>query len=134
MANDSTLKPFSGELDKPSAGGLKPFEGTLDGEKPSRSASDYARDAAAWTVKGAIAVPEAVVGLADIATGGRAGQLLENKGGTVGFRPKAARDVVNDWHSDATKEAPAQVPGGRGPGRQVPGRHRESFQYRRRGC
>jgi hypothetical protein len=105
MANDSTLKPFSGELDKPSVGGLKPFEGTLDGEKPSRSASDYARDAAAWTVKGAIAVPEAVVGLADIATGGRAGQFLENKGGTVGFRPKAAREVVNDWHSDATKEA-----------------------------
>lgn len=105
MANDSTLKPFTGELDKPSAGGLKPFEGTLDGEKPSRSASDYARDAAAWTVKGAIAVPEAVVGLADIATGGRAGQILENKGGTVGFRPKAAREVVNDWHSDATKEA-----------------------------
>lgn len=105
MANDSTLKPFTGELDKPSAGGLKPFEGTLDGEKPSRSASDYARDAAAWTVKGAIAVPEAVVGLADIATGGRAGQFLENKGGTVGFRPKAAREVVNDWHSDATKEA-----------------------------
>ena len=105
MANDSTLKPFSGELDKPSAGGLKPFDGALDGEKPSRSASDYARDAAAWTVKGAIAVPEAVVGLADIATGGRAGQFLENKSGTVGFRPKAAREVVNDWHSDATKEA-----------------------------
>ena len=70
-----------------------------------RSAADYARDAAAWTVKGAIAVPEAAVGLADLATGGRVGKFLENEGGTVGFRPKPAREAVNEWHSDATKEA-----------------------------
>lgn len=52
-----------------------------------------------------MAVPEAVVGLADIATGGRAGRLLENEGGAVGFRPKQAREAINEWHSDATKEA-----------------------------
>ena len=74
-------------------------------EPPSRSATDYVRDAAAWAAKGAVAVPEAVVGLADIATGGRAGKLLENEGGAVGFRPKQAREAINEWHSDATKEA-----------------------------
>ena len=32
----ATLKPFTGELDPPEAhpSGLKPFNGTLDGEKP----------------------------------------------------------------------------------------------------
>ncbi|WP_432675677.1 PLxRFG domain-containing protein [Delftia sp. 11MD] len=74
-------------------------------EPPGRSATDYVRDAAAWAAKGAVAVPEAVVGLADIATGGRAGKLLENEGGAVGFRPKQAREAINEWHSDATKEA-----------------------------
>lgn len=76
-----------------------------DDKSKGRSAADYARDAAAWTVKGAIAVPEAAVGLADLATGGRVGKFLENEGGTVGFRPKPAREAVNEWHSDATKEA-----------------------------
>ncbi len=76
-----------------------------DGEPKGRSATDYVRDAAAWAAKGAVAVPEAVVGLADIATGGRAGKILENEGGAVGFRPKQAREAINEWHSDATKEA-----------------------------
>ncbi|MFG0610830.1 PLxRFG domain-containing protein [Delftia sp. WSY_14] len=79
--------------------GLKPSE------PAGRSATDYVRDAAAWAAKGAVAVPEVVVGLADIATGGRAGKLLENEGGAVGFRPKQAREAINEWHSDATKEA-----------------------------
>ncbi|MEX8193505.1 hypothetical protein AB6724_11720 [Comamonas guangdongensis] len=60
-----------------------------------------AKDAAAWAVKGAIAVPEAAVGVADMVTGGRAGKALEE----IGFRPKEAREQVNDWHSDATKRA-----------------------------
>lgn len=72
---------------------------------PKRSLTDYARDVAATAVKGAIAVPEAIVGLADIPTGGRVGKFLENDGGSVGFRPKEAKELVNDWHSDATKEA-----------------------------
>lgn len=76
-----------------------------DAPTTSRGATGWARDAAAWAAKGAVAVPEAVVGLADIATGGRAGKLLENEGGAVGFRPKQAREAINEWHSDATKEA-----------------------------
>ena len=82
------------------------FGGTASDDKSTtRSVTDYARDVAATAVKGAIAVPEAVVGIADIASGGRVGKALENEGGTVGFRPKQAKEAVNDWHSDATKEA-----------------------------
>lgn len=74
-------------------------------EPPARGFGGWARDVAAWGVKGAIAVPEAAVGLMDIPTGGRVGKFLENEGGAVGFRPKQAKEMVNDWHSDATKEA-----------------------------
>lgn len=75
------------------------------GQTPSRGFKGWARDVAATAVKGAIGVPEAIVGLADIPTGGRVGKFLENEGGSVGFRPKEAKELVNDWHSDATKEA-----------------------------
>lgn len=74
-------------------------------EAPSRGFKGWARDVAATAVKGAIGVPEAIVGLADIPTGGRVGKFLENEGGSLGFRPKEAKELVNDWHSDATKEA-----------------------------
>jgi hypothetical protein len=91
-AAQSNAKPWELQYDKPE----KP---------PARGFGGWARDIAATAVKGAIAVPEAVVGLADIPTGGRVGKFLENEGGAFGFRPKQAREIVNEWHSDATKEA-----------------------------
>lgn len=81
------------------------MQGSSPTEPPARGVKGWARDIAATAVKGAIAVPEAVVGLADIPTGGAVGKFLENEGGAVGFRPKQAKEAVNDWHSDATKEA-----------------------------
>ena len=45
-------------------------------------------------LRGAVAVPETVVGLADIPTGGAVGQFLENKDGMVGFRPKQAKEAI----------------------------------------
>nr|MBP6781281.1 hypothetical protein [Ottowia sp.] len=72
-----------------------------DAPSQARGFGGWARDVAATAVKGAIAVPEAAVGLADIPTGGRVGKALQS----VGFDPKAAREVANDWHSDATKDA-----------------------------
>ncbi|MVT30103.1 hypothetical protein GO496_24470 [Acidovorax citrulli] len=102
---DQNLKPFDGVLDAPSSGTLQPFSGALDGEEPKRGLKGWGQDIAATAVKGAIAIPEAAVGLADILTGGRVGKFLENEGGAVGFRPKQTREIVNDWHSDATKEA-----------------------------
>nr|WP_180319387.1 hypothetical protein [Delftia acidovorans] len=108
MANDNEWwKQGASPVESSSPGGdwWKAGAKPVEPESAGRSATDYVRDAAAWAAKGAVAVPEAVVGLADIATGGRAGKLLENEGGAVGFRPKQAREAINEWHSDATKEA-----------------------------
>ena len=74
-------------------------------DAPARGFSGWARDVGATALKGAIAVPEAAVGLMDIPTGGRVGKFLENKDGAFGFRPKEAKEAVNEWHSDATKQA-----------------------------
>jgi len=79
------------------------FDGAAD--SPKRTLSGTIKDVAATAVKGAIGVPEALVGIADIPTGGEVGKFLENEGGSVGFRPKQAKEIANDWHSDATKEA-----------------------------
>ncbi|ELU12661.1 hypothetical protein CAPTEDRAFT_201714, partial [Capitella teleta] len=104
--NDAPWKKYDSAPDASAAPGpWSRYEPDPGATPPGRSATDYVRDAAAWGAKGAVAVPEAVVGLADIATGGRAGKFLENEGGAVGFRPKQAREAINEWHSDATKEA-----------------------------
>lgn len=76
-----------------------------DAPAAPRGLKGWGRDIAATVVKGFIAVPKALVGLADIYTGGRVGKFLENEDGVVGFRPKQAKEMTNDWHSDATKEA-----------------------------
>lgn len=76
-----------------------------DAPAPARGLKGWGQDIAASAVKGAIGVPEMLVGLADIPTGGRAGKFLANESGDFGFRPKEAKEIVNDWHSDATKEA-----------------------------
>ena len=71
---------------------------------PSRGFKGWAGDALGVAARGAIAVPEAVVGLADIATGGRVGKALENEGGAVGLRFKQAKEAASDlFDSDATK-------------------------------
>ena len=46
-------------------------------------------------LKGAIGVPEAAVGLADIVTGGAAGKLAED----IGFRPKEAKDILSKGYT-----------------------------------
>ncbi len=106
MAQNPFSDPkYGADLGGPQSSAKNPFSDPDYGKSQGRSATDYARDVAATAVKGAIGVPEALVGLADLATGGAAGKFLENEGGAVGFRPKQAREIVNDWHSDATKEA-----------------------------
>lgn len=78
------------------------------GEPPARGFGGLARDAAAVAAKAAIGIPESIVGLADIPTGGRVGKFLENEGGTFGVRFKEAKEIANSWHSDATKHAQAK--------------------------
>ncbi|AFU45473.1 hypothetical protein C380_08855 [Acidovorax sp. KKS102] len=85
----------------------KPFSyEEATGQTPSRGFKGWAQDVAGTAINSAISVPEAVVGLADIPTGGAVGKFLENEGGSVGFRPKQAKEFVNETiKSDASREA-----------------------------
>lgn len=56
-------------------------------------------------LKGAIGVPEAAVGLADIVTGGQAGKAAES----IGFRPKEAKSILDDLYSPEQKAANQRV-------------------------
>ncbi len=68
----------------------------------------HARDLGISALQGAIAVPEAAVGLADIPTGGAAGKFLENKDGMLGFRPKEAHAALSDLNTDQYKDQQQQ--------------------------
>lgn len=64
----------------------------------------HARDLGLSALQGAIGVPEAAVGLADIPTGGAVGKALENEGGAFGFRPKQAREYLDTLKTDGTQQ------------------------------
>lgn len=101
------LKPFTGELDAPDQAettALKPFDGVLDDEKSS-TLRRVVGDTGVSLLKGAIAVPEAAVGVADIATAGNAGKALEG----LGFRPKEAKAALNELYSPEQKRANQKV-------------------------
>ena len=100
-----TLKPFDGQLDSPSQN-LTPFTGELDApDAPKRSALDVVKDFGVTALKGAVGLPQSVVGLADMATGGRAGKALEQAG--VGF--EETQKFLDDQYSDAQKAANRKV-------------------------
>ena len=56
-------------------------------------------------VQGAISVPESIVGLADIPTGGRVGKALEG----VGFRPTEAKEILQSYKSPEQQAAERAV-------------------------
>ena len=70
-----------------------------------RGAAGWAKDLGISALKGAIAVPEAAVGLADMVSGGRAGKALEE----VGFRPAEAKAILDEQYTDQTKQALGNV-------------------------
>ncbi|HYE84839.1 MAG TPA: SNF2-related protein, partial [Vicinamibacterales bacterium] len=59
------------------------------------------RDLGISATKGAIALPEAAIGLIDIPTGGRVGQALES----VGFDPAAAKSILDTFYSEQQQQA-----------------------------
>ena len=63
--------------------------------------SRIAQDAGVSALKGAVAVPEALVGLGDLVTGGNLGKAVES----AGVRFKDANNILDSMYSDATKEA-----------------------------
>lgn len=56
-------------------------------------------------IQGAIGIPEAAVGLADIPTGGRVGKALEG----VGFRPQEAKQILQEYKSPEQQAAERSV-------------------------
>ena len=73
--------------------------------EPSSLVRRIAGDTAITAIKGAIGLPEAAVGIADIATGGKVGKALE----TVGYRPAEAKEILSDFYSPEQKEAFGRV-------------------------
>ncbi|MDE1545915.1 hypothetical protein PTW32_10835 [Dechloromonas agitata] len=92
------IREFDGELD--AAPQFREFDGKLDGDG-GRTAKSIAGDVGVSLLKGAIGLPEAVVGLADIPTGGRVGRALES----IGYRPAEAKKIADEWFSDEQKAA-----------------------------
>lgn len=98
---------------QPSTGGLNAM--TADeyrAQVAAREAQGYDRtlggstiDAGVTLLKGAIGLPEAFVGLADIPTLGYAGKLLEQ----AGYRPKEAKAILDTYLSEAQQYANRQV-------------------------
>lgn len=78
------------------------FDDVLGESSPKSSALRRGiADPAISLLKGAISVPEAVVGLADIPTLGLAGKAAEG----IGFRPKEAKAELDTWYSPEQQAA-----------------------------
>ena len=70
---------------------------------PPASLARKVGDLGVSALKGAVGLPEAAVGLADLVSGGRAGKALEEGvdvgGVNIGFRPKEARAMIDEAYS-----------------------------------
>lgn len=74
-------------------------------QQPERTVTGTLGDIGVTALKGAVSLPQAFVGLADIPTGGRVGKALEN----IGYRPGETQEILSDWYSPAQKYAEEQV-------------------------
>lgn len=81
--------------------GERPWEG-FGGETQAegRGFTGHVRDLGLSALKSAIAVPETVVGMGDLMTGGRTGKAAER----LGFRPREAKEALSALHTDQYKE------------------------------
>ena len=115
----SEVDKFLDSYESPKTGGQKPaapaakpaseVDALMEAAPPQdKGFLGHARDLGLAAVKSAIAVPETIVGLADIPTGGRVGKFLENEGGAVGFRPKQAKEFLGEFNTDAYKDQQRQ--------------------------
>lgn len=72
-------------------------------EKKDKGILRHLKDTGLSALKGTVAVPELAVGVMDTMSDGATGKILENKDGTVGFRPKEAKQALGDLHTDQYK-------------------------------
>jgi diguanylate cyclase (GGDEF)-like protein len=89
-------------------GAWQPYDGPVSTEPPPPPSSMLRRvagDTAVSALKGAIGLPEAAVGLADIPTGGRAGLLAEK----AGVKFKESKEILDTLYSPEQKAANARV-------------------------
>jgi hypothetical protein len=70
-----------------------------------RTVGGTAKDVGITLLKGAIGLPEAMVGLLDLPTMGYAGKLLEQ----AGFKPKEAKEILDTYLSEAQQAANRKV-------------------------
>lgn len=91
-----------------SQGGSGAFDDLIP--KKSSLARRVLGDTGVSLLKGAVAVPEAAVGLADIVSGGLAGKYAEQ----AGFRPKEAKAALDEMYSPEQKAANQYVQEGDG--------------------
>lgn len=75
------------------------------GEEEKQSPLRRVGDVGLSALKGAMAVPEAAIGLADLATGGLAGKAAE----WAGFRPREAREFLDQYLSKNQQAANREV-------------------------
>lgn len=83
------------------------FQGPEVGARPAADSEEgggYLADLGISALQGAIDVPNAAVGIADIFTGGRAGKFLND----LGFRPEDANEILDSWKSTRLQAAEQQ--------------------------
>jgi hypothetical protein len=105
------LTPLVGEVDAAPAG-FTPLTGEVDqaAPEPSGLLRRAVADPALGLLKGAVGVPEAAVGLADLVTGGYAGKGAE----ALGFQPKKAKEIISTWQSPELQQAQQEVQAAKG--------------------
>lgn len=108
-------RPFQpSPVPAPSVNDMKAELGAKKGRAPvsargtafnPQQAEENVTDIGITALKGAIGVPEAAVGLADIVSGGHAGRALED----VGFDPGQAKAILDTYYSRRQQEANQSV-------------------------
>lgn len=79
-------------------------------KEPERTFGGTVKDIGIAALKSAVGVPQAVVGLADLASGGKAGKLAE----AAGIKFEETNQILDSWKSDAQKAADQKVAGADG--------------------
>lgn len=103
--------PWEKYQDQPSTQATGPWEkyGALSDDEVGIEKSSLTRrvlgDGGISLLKGAISVPQAAVGLADIVTGGRAGKVAEG----IGFRPAEAKQILDSYLTPEQQQANQSV-------------------------
>ncbi|MDO8311501.1 MAG: hypothetical protein Q7T25_06150, partial [Sideroxyarcus sp.] len=98
--------PWEENYSSDSNAGNEPWNENYESvEPPKRGVVDVIKDVGVTALKGAVALPQAIVGLADIPTGGHVGKALED----IGYRPHETQKILEKLYSPAQQEANRKV-------------------------